>query len=233
LIDIVEAHNPQALRLQRSFGRLAEYRPLLAKIEVQEKADRDSVLLSELDQQRDTLFNVIHGVTKTFRRTPMAEPSEHAARILTVLKKHGADIPAANYTAATKRLYDLVADIHARPDVMESLQALSLRPLFERMSEVNSEFDRLFMQRHERQSGTERIDIRAIRLECDQAVAALWNAIEFCMDEYGETEYLPLVKALNTANAYYKQQLAARATRRKNGKEVNTEEPIHTDGASK
>jgi hypothetical protein len=229
LINTVEAHNPQALRLQRSFGRLAEFRPALVKIAVQEKADRDSALLSELDQQRDTLFNVIYGVAKAFKRTPMAEPSGHGTQILTILEKHGVDIPTANYTAETKRLYDLDADIRSRPDVMDSLQALSLRPLFERMGEVNSEFDRLFVQRHERQSETELIDIRAIRLECDKAIASLWSAIEFCMDEYGETEYIPLVNAINTANTYYKRQLAARAARRKSGKEVDTEEPIDTE----
>ena len=87
-------------------------------------------------------------------------------------------------------------------------------------------FDRLFMQRNQRQAETERVDIRAIRVECDKAIGNLWNAIEFCISEYGETEYLPLVNAINTLNAYYKQQLAARSTRRKAKKDVSKEEKI-------
>lgn len=226
VINIVEAHNPQMLRLQRSFDRLTEFRPLLAKIEAQERADRDSALLSELDQERDTLFNVILSVSKTFKRTPIASVSEHAERILTALKKHGNDIPAANYTAETKRLYDLTTDIRRQPDVLDSFTALALLTLFERMDEANAEFDRLFMHRHQQQSEAERVDVRAIRLECDKAITLLWNAIEFNMAEYGEAEYTALVAAVNTLNAYYKQQLAARAARRKAKTEVSKEEPI-------
>lgn len=230
LIDIVNTCDPQSLRLQRSFDRLAAFRPQLAKIEAQERADRDSALLSELDQQRDTLFNIIRTVAKTFQRTPMAEVSEHAARVLTALKKHGNDIPATNYTAETKRLYDLTADIGHQPEITASLAALSLLPLFERMNEVNGEFDRLFMHRHQRQSEVERVDVRAIRLECDKAITLLWNAIEHNMTEYGESEYAALVTAVNKLNAYYKQQLAARSVRRKTKKDVSKEEPIKPEG---
>jgi hypothetical protein len=45
---------------------------------------------------------------------------------------------------------------------------------------------------------------------------------------HADIDGVPLVNALN--DTYYKQQLAARATRRKNGKEMDTEEPIHTEG---
>ena len=226
IIDIVEAHNPHAIHLGLSFDRLASFRQQLARIEVQERADRDSAMLSELDQQRDTLFNVIYGVVKMFQRTPMPEVSQHAARVMAALKKHGNNISAANYTAETKRLYDLTADLSVQPEVMVSLAALSLQPLLERMDDRNKEFDRLFMQRNQRQSETEKVDIRAIRLECDKAIIMLWNAIEFCCNEYGEGHYLSLVNALNTLNSYYKQQLAARASRRKAKQDVSKEEPI-------
>ena len=226
IIDIVESHTPHSIHLGLSFDRLAVFRSQLAKIEAQERADRDSATLSELDQQRDTLFNVVYGVAKAFQRTPIAEVSQHAARIMTALKKHGNNIPAANYTAETKRLYDLTADLSAQPEVMTSLAALSLQPLFERMGVVNKEFDLLFMQRNQRQSETEKVDIRAIRLECDKAITQLWNAIEFCCSEYGEEIYNPLIKAINQLNSYYKRQLAARASRRKAKQDVDKEEPI-------
>jgi hypothetical protein len=226
LIDIVSAHNPQTLRLQHSFERLAAYRPMLLKIETQERANRDSVLLSELDQERDILFRIILGVAKEFKRTPIASVSEHGVRILAAMKKHGYDIPAANYTAETKRLYDLIANFERQPDVMASLAALSLQPLFERMGEANAEFDRLFMHRHQQQSEADRVDVRAIRLECDKAITLFWNAIEYNMAEYGEAEYSALVTSINRLNVYYKQQLAARATRRKAKENVSGEKPI-------
>ena len=226
LIDTLERHNPHALYLGVSFDRLAAFREQLAKIEVQERADRDSALLSELDQQRDTLFNVIYAVAKAFQRAPVGEVSNHGHSIVTLYKKHGTAMASANYTAQTKRLYDLAADFRARPDAMASLDALSLRPLFERMYDINCEFDALFMSRRQRQAETERTDIRAIRTECDKAITLLWNAIEFCIAERGAADYSPLVNAINRLNAHYKQQLTARATRRKARQQVETDPPI-------
>jgi hypothetical protein len=90
----------------------------------------------------------------------------------------------------------------------------------------NREFDRIFMECNKRQSETERVDVKTIRLECDKAITSLWTAIEFCAEKYGETDYAPLANAINNLNAYYKQQLAARATRRKAKLNVSEEEPI-------
>ena len=226
IIDIVGAHNPHSIHLGLSFERLEAFRTKMSKIEVQERSDRDSAKLSELDHQRDALFKAVCTAAKVFNRTPMPEVNRHAARVMTVLKKHGSNIPAANYTAETKRLYDLTADFYAQPDVMASLEALSLKPLLERMNEINRDFDRLFMQRNQRQSETEKVDIRAIRIECDKTVTMLWNAIEFCCSEYGEEDYIHLINTINNLNSYYKHHLAARTTRRRAKQNVENEEPI-------
>jgi hypothetical protein len=109
---------------------------------------------------------------------------------------------------------------------MDSLKELSLNQLFERMCEVNQEFDALFMTRKQRQAETERVDTRAIRNECDKAITLLWNAIDHCIVERGADAYIPLVNAINALNAYYKQQLAARATRRKAKQQVENENEI-------
>lgn len=226
IIAIVARFNPEALHLQRAYNALAAFMQQLDKIEKQEQANADSARLSELDQMRDTLFNVILNVCKHFKRTPIESVSKAALLVLNLLKKHGNDIPAANYTAETKRLYDLCAGVRKQPEVISALTSLSLLPLFELMEKANADFDTLFMSRYEKQVETERIDIRAIRIECDKAVNALWSAIEFCMEEYGESDYEGLVNAVNKFNAYYKQQLAARATRRKAKLDITGEEPI-------
>ncbi len=226
LIAIVAKFNPEALRLQRSYKALDAFSPQLNKIEKQELANADSARLSELDQRRDTLFSVILNVAMHFKRTPIERVGKAAQSVLSLLKLHGHDIPAANYTAETKRLYDMCAGFRRQPEAMEALTSLSLLLLFEEMETANAGFDALFMNRHENQAGVEHVDVRAIRLECDKAVNSLWSAIEFCMEEYGESEYVDLVNAINKFNAYYKQQLAARATRRKAKKNMADEKPI-------
>lgn len=226
LIGIIARFNPGALHLQRAYDKLAGFIPRLDKIEKQEAADADSVRLCELDQIRDTLFSVIMNVADNFKRTPMAEYAEAAKTVLNLLKKHGLDIPAANYTSETKRMYDMIANFRKLPEAMAALSLMALTPLLDRMEAVNKEFDTLFMNRHESQSNTERVDPRAIRTECDKAVTSMWNAVEFCIEEYGEAPYKDMVNAVNKYNAYYKQQLAARATRRATKNDVAKEKPI-------
>ncbi|MDR1153835.1 MAG: DUF6261 family protein, partial [Bacteroidales bacterium] len=130
------------------------------------------------------------------------------------------------YTAETKRLYDLCANFRRQPEALDALGCLSLMPLFEHLESANVEFDKLFMLRHENRANAGRVDSRVIRAECDKAITAMWNAVEFCMVEYGEGAYTDLVNAINKYNAYYKQQLAARATRRKAKENVSGEKPI-------
>jgi len=214
LINIIERHNPYELYLGLAFDRLAEFRIDLAKITVQERSEQETEMLNELNVQRDKLFNVINSVARSFQRAPVEDMSSHAKRILAVFKKHGKDIPDSNYTAKTKRLFDMVADIKSQPEIMASLEALSLLIIFERLSEVNSEFESLFMERKYKRAENH-IDIRSIRKECDKTITFFWKALEYCIKAHGEENYISLVNTINTLNSYHKQRLASRSTRRK------------------
>ena len=225
-LDIVQKHNPDAIHLGFAYRRLTAFRGQLERMTVQERANSDSTLLSELDQKRDTLFNIIYQAAKAFQRTPDAAVSDHAHRIVTVFKKHGKGIPAANYTSETKRLFDLVADVRAQPAVMESLEALSLRLPFEQMDEANRAFEAMFVERKVKRAEDERVDARTLRMECDRAITFLWNTIEMCITQYGQENYKTLVETINQFNAYYKQKLTARATRRKAKQAVEKEDAI-------
>jgi hypothetical protein len=191
---------------------------------VQEQANGNSARLSELDQLRDSAFSAINAVSKAFKNTPNLSPAAQAVQAL--VKKHGADIPAANATAETQRLFSFVKEVEQQPLLLAAIDALQLRPSFDQMKAANIDFDQQFMQRNAEQAAAPKVDMRAIRNECDKAISALWTAIDFCQAEYGAELYAPLVSTINTFNAYYKEQLAARATRRaaaKKAKEANEE----------
>jgi hypothetical protein len=226
IIVIVEAHKPEELRLKRSFDRLAAFRTQLDKIEVQERTDSYSARLHELDVERDTLLHGIRTTATAFRSMSVEAVSAPAARIMELFDKHGSDIAQDNYTAETKRVYDLLDDVKAMPDAEETMKAVSLFQSFERLAKVNGEFDGLFVERTQHQAETERVKVREIRLECDKAITKLWEAIEYNIDEHGEDEYAPLVAAINALNSYYRQQLTARASRRKAKQDVSAEESI-------
>ncbi len=103
---------------------------------------------------------------------------------------------------------------------------LSLWPLFERLRDANREFDALFMQRNQSKASADRVDVRAVRIECDKAVSGFWTAIDYCVVEYGNAAYMGLINEVNSLNQYYKQQLKTRATLRKAKKDVSKDEPI-------
>jgi hypothetical protein len=222
----VEAHDPHNLHFGQSFERLVAFRPQLVKMETQERLDPNIVILSKLDQQRKSLFKIIHAIAKLFQQTPIDEISNQALCIITVITKYKKDIISVSHTDKTKHFYNLIADFKAQPEVMKSLKALSLTPLFVQMEKVNTEFERLFMQRSQHQKKNGKIEIRAVRLECDKAITLLWNAIEFCCNEYGEQDYLSLITDINDLNMYYKQQLTARIAKRKINKNGSDEIPI-------
>ena len=226
IINISEKGEPHKLGFGKSFERLAAFKAELAKMVLQEKADSESAVLSELDQQRDTLFNVIYNMFKALQRTPIAEISDQAHSVVTVIKKHGVNMPSSNYTAQTKRLYDFIAEFEQNEELMKTLNAFGVAHLFYQMKEINTQFDNLFMERNLSQSQKERIDTKTLRVNCDKAIITMFNAIEACMVENGEEDYLPMVKSLNTLNSYYKNQLALRAARRKAKQAVDNEEPI-------
>jgi hypothetical protein len=144
-----------------------------------------------------------------------------------IIKKHiGDSVTPANYTAETKRLYDFTADVRSKPEVLAALRGLAQLDSFERMAELNIEFDRTFMLRNRHQAETERIDVCSIRHECDKAITAVWHFIDFYCRQYGEELYRPLLARINNLNSYYKQQLAARSSRRRNRQNPATEKPI-------
>lgn len=225
-INIVEAHEPYDNHLGISFDRLAAFKPLLAKIEPKEAYDKETRRLSELDQHRDRYFNTINGVAKLFQKLPIMALSSHGQCILEIIKKHGDNIAPSNYTSETKRLYSFIADCMSQTTVMASLTALSLNGVFTAMRDCNIEFDTLFMARIQRQADEEEVDVRAIRIECDKVITMLWDAIDFCCNEYGKETYIPLLRTLNALNSYYKQQLALREARRKAGEDISDETPI-------
>lgn len=225
IIAIALRYAIEALHLGRKFGILEACRPLLELMEAKERKNRYSILMSEYDQKRDIYINVIHAIAKSFRRAALPGTGEAALRILEMFDKHGKNIARDNYTAETKRLYDIIADIERNPELSEALEKLALTPVFEALKTTNILFDEAFMERNKIMAD-DNADIPAIRKECDAAITGFFDAIEYCSDEYPELDYSGLAKELNQLNGYYKTQLKLRQSRRQTGKDVSTEEPI-------
>ena len=126
----------------------------------------------------------------------------------------------------TERTDKMLADFDAKADVTAAAEGLNLKILFEQLRAVNTNFARLFLQRTREDAAIEKVDVRAIRLETDDALLAFFHAFEFCSSEYDDLDYTTPANELNNLIDYYKTQLKARNTRRNKGEEVSKEAPI-------
>ena len=142
------------------------------------------------------------------------------------LKTLGSGISKANYRSSTKLTNDLLADYDAKEDVKTAVEALNLKFYFEHLRTVNNRFAEMYLQRNEDDAFVEKVDTRAIRTETDKALTDLLNAFEFCSSEYDDLDYGTPANELNELTGKYKSDLKARATRAKEDKNVNKEEPV-------
>jgi hypothetical protein len=225
IAQIIESYNPAALHLDKAYDRLAATLPALALIEVKEKHTALSAEISELDNERDELVIALYIHAKYMSRLKLPSIAPPARVIKSLFERHGHDMATSNYSSETKRIADLLAEIEQNPEVAAAIAALHLTELVNRLATVNSEFEIKFMRRNSVLTSCEKVDARAIRLKADQAIQFVYQAIDFCVAEYPETNYTPMINALNELAAYYNAQIKARQTRREAGKDVAQETP--------
>jgi hypothetical protein len=226
LVAIFLKYNAEMLHLKKSFDRVAACIPDLEKIKAQELGSVYSNLIHDLDVQRDNLFNAIVNQVKNIEKSGLSSLAGHVAVLNRLLDKHGRDIATDNYNAETKRLNDLLTEISSTAELSAAIAATNLTLFVDELRAVNTEFNSKFMQRTEVESAVEVVDARAIRSEADKVLIAFFDAFEFCSSEYEELDYQTPAKEMNDHISRYKTQLKARGTRRTNGKDTSTEEPI-------
>ena len=228
LVTIFSKYQPETLHLKKAFERLTAFMPEIAKIKAQELGSAISNQLSDLNNERRTLIKSTINQVKTFGKLSIPGLAQHVAVLNRFLDKHGRDLGESNYNSNSERFDDLLADYDANAEVRAAATALNLVILFDQLRTVNTQFASLFMQRTEENAAVEVVNTREIRTETDKALIAFFNAFEFCSTEYEELDYQTPANEMNELISYYKTQLKARQTRRHEGQDVQTEDPITT-----
>ncbi len=224
IIEIVERHVPDALHLRKSLNRLKAFVPELQRIEAMMRKWRKSRELDECEHLRDDMVDTLIRTERNYAKVSVPETNAASKMLTALFDKHKRDIATDTDTAETQRIYKLVEDVERDAAMLDALTLLALMPFFNMMKEANRQFDELWKERNRELGEENRANAKAIRAGCDKALTALANAIEHCSGEYDDLDYQPLAKELNRQSDFYKQQLKARATRRKNGEK--TEEDI-------
>jgi hypothetical protein len=226
LVSIIDKHQPDSLQLTKTFARLTDLLPQLAKIKARELNNAKSEQLEHLDDDRDALIKGIWLQVKNYGAMRIALLAPHVEVMKRFLNIHGNDIADSNYNSETKRVRDLLADYDAKPDVKIASENLHLDLLFEELRSLNTQFADLFLLRNDEESTVETVNTRAIRSETDKRLIALFDGIEFCSKEYEDLDYQPLANEMNGLVNYYKAQLKARTTRRNKKKDSDSEDIV-------
>jgi hypothetical protein len=225
IVAIVESHDPDALRLTGRLNAVKAFLPDLDRIEVQERKWRESALLAESERVRDDMVNTIIRVERAYARVTVPGCEEASEKLTALFDKHKRDIAADGDTAETQRIYNLTEDIERTPGLPEALNGLALTPAYNAMKEANIRFDELWRKRNKELSEKDKVDSKAIRVACVQAVNHLYDGIDFYVVEYGVEAYRPLIMEINKLNAYYRQHIEAGLTLRKK----NSNKPVQPE----
>ena len=218
--------NTELLHLKKAFERVMALMPEIAKIKAQELGNVISNQLADLNTERRTLIITVMDMVKNFGRMSIPSMAPHVEVMNRFLDKHGREIGSLNYNANTDDFNKLLADYDASADVQNAVIAMQLVLLINHLREINTQFAALYVQRDDENSSVEKVNAEAIRAEMDKTLTALYDAFEYCSTEYDELDYQTPANKLNETISHYKTQLKARETRRHQGQDVHTEEPI-------
>jgi hypothetical protein len=216
IVSIIEKHSIAEQQLQKRIDALKAFLPELDKIEAQERKWNDAKQLDEYERLRDSYVNTLIRTERTYSRVTVQGYEEASAKLTALFDKHGRDIADDRNTAETQRLYNLTEDVERSAGMLDALATFALIPVYNAMKEANIRFDELWQRRNAELSQIEHVDSKAIRSACVKAINALYDGIEYWAAESENPAWKPLIDELSRLGAYYKQQIKARVTRRKN-----------------
>jgi hypothetical protein len=224
ILSIVEKSPPASL-LSRRLNDVKAFLPDLDRIEAQERKWRDAKQLDEAERMRDGYVKTLIRTGRTFSRVVLPGYEEASEKLSALFDRHGRDIATDGNIAETQRIYNLTEDIERTPGMTDVLAAFSLTAAYEAMNQANERFNELWQRRNRELSETDRVDSKSVRAACVKAINALYDGIEYLTAESDDPAWMPLVHELSRLGGYYRQQLKARVSRRKN--RVKTEdEPL-------
>jgi hypothetical protein len=226
IVNIVEKHTVASQQLSKRIDALKACLPELDKIEAQERKWREAQQLNEYERLRDEYVNTLIRIERTYSRVAIPGYEEASKKLTALFDKHGRDIAGDRNIAETQRLYNLVEDIERTDGMTDVLAVFALMPVYSAMKDANAHFDSLWQQRNTELSEIEHVDSKAIRAACVKIINALYDGIEYWAAESENAEWKPLIDEISRLGIYYKQQIKARTTRRKNRENTDSEPTI-------
>ncbi|MDR1865822.1 MAG: DUF6261 family protein [Bacteroidales bacterium] len=226
VIRICEQHDMDRLHLRKSYDELLLFRSI-EELPVLLRKNEKLAQASRLDDERDALINSLARVVKSYHGVDAPDVTPHVELLEALLEKHEANgIASAARSLETDRLKKLEKEIAGDPALQNAVAAMRLQSVVNRLFEANREYETVFLEYLAENNGNPPDNISLLRTECAKSLTHFFNAVQYSAYLHEDADYMPFVNALNKLQRYYKQQLKARATRRRNGKKTEEEPPI-------
>ncbi len=149
---IVGQNDPQKLKLKAVYEALQQCGDTLQEAYRQNPASGITPQLASLDAQRDQAVLCLYKVSKGYLHHDDAKKAAAGKKVTDCLAKYGKRLHNLNYSAETAALKNLIHDLQTNPDCMAALKEMHLEKVVEVMSQANTAFEALFVQRLEQSS---------------------------------------------------------------------------------
>jgi hypothetical protein len=235
ICELIEKHNPVALKIDGVFGLLKAYMPEVEKITVRERSHPMTAVLQTLRLSRDQTLGSILTIMKGHRKISL-EPMATAASIaLPILDKYLTEINRISSLSKRKRLSLLFDEMDTNSEFATALETLGLKVLVVELKRLSNEIVTLLKSRRDANVQAERVYNYTIIANASTALTNLFKTIEINSLIETNVDYSPLVNALNEILTEYNAILSARSTTDKGDKstdEKKTDATSSTTSAS-
>ncbi len=150
VLMIVGQHNPDKLKIKALYNALNLQHKKLQEAYKQNPVGDATPQLSNLDKRRDQALICLQKVSKGYFYHDNEKKVAASKQISTCIAKYGSRLYQLNYGAETAALKNLVRDLQTNPACMAALQELHLTDVVDVISQANTEFEALFVQRLEK-----------------------------------------------------------------------------------
>lgn len=220
LLNVFDGVDAAGLFINRTFTNFQGQKSEVDKIVSINKDTSDTKALVKSDELRDAillkLWDHVEGVSKLLPNAVFSSTIiENAQTVLDFLKRFGRSTTNISYSAETERLREIKALFEGDQNLLSAVTALDLKSVFESLFSENEKFDSLYLARAKNTGATVHTDVRSIRTATDKAITALFNAIEYNVEEHPEVNYVPLISNLNALLVSYKALVEKRSADKK------------------
>ena len=214
MLQIIEKHNSEELKLQVVYNLLADTMPALAAMKVRQGKHELTVPLQALHADRCKNANLLVSYLNVYLRD--SNHIANAKKVEACIRHHLAHINRWGAVKASEHFDMFFASVEASSDVKAALETLGLNTYVENAKAAHTQYRMLNKQRRsELNKSADKLTAQARALVSKNVKDAL-QIIESASLMHPDIDYRQLKAELNALIAQYKAKLKARSTRKTN-----------------